>query len=534
MATKPSSKYEHIPYKVLIHSGSPAVYQLIPKKENIGNVERVTLGKKDPNKINKTILLVGETGTGKSTLINALVNYAMGVEWKDDVWFQIVEEEEKKNQSESQTTDVIVYKIFGFEGKTLPYSLTIIDTPGYEDTRRTEEDATIGQRLFQLFCLSGGVHEINAVGLVLKGGENRLSDRLRYIFNSVMSLFGNDMKNIVALITHTCVTPENVLKALKDANFKCAKNKKDQPLYFMFNNCQSTQKTKNNKAALKATWNSTMDQMGQFTAFLKETSPQNLITTVEVLDTRTRLAACIQNLQKRIESTELKETKIKQTLEALETHEEEMKRNVNFTVEVDEPYKDKVPISERRWWALGLNYGGAVTCNVCQENCHNPCPLAWYPEHCEVIKGGCCIVCTGKCPVSVHVKEQWIYESKTRKVKKTLQDLKEKYEQNKEGSESKSSLLENLKKEMEKLQKEKDQLLAESFQHVVKLEQIALNVDSLSTHVHMDFLIEKMKEKGDTEKLQKLEEIKARMEKDKETKAALSYGFGKIKAALMK
>ncbi|XP_037607724.1 uncharacterized protein LOC119477699 [Sebastes umbrosus] len=537
MATNTSSKYD-IPCKVLIPPGSPAVYQLIPKKENIGNVEgitlkRVTLGEKDPNKSNKTILLVGETGTGKSTLINALVNYAMGVEREDEVWFQIVEDEEKKNQSETQTSDVIVYEIFGFEGKTLPYSLTIIDTPGYGDTRGIGEDATVDQRLFQLFRLNDGVHEINAVGLVLKATENRLSDRLRYIFNSVMSLFGKDMeKNIVALVTHSYgLTPENVLQALEDANIKCAKDEEDEPLHFMFNNCQSTQKTKKNKVALKGAWDLTKDQMGQFTDYLKETSPQNLRTTVEVLDTRTRLAACIQNLQERIELTEKKQTEIKQTQEALKKHEQEMKSNEKFTVEVDEPYKVKVPVSEGRWWALWLNHGGAVTCNVCQENCHYPCTLAWYTEHCEVMKGGRCTVCTGKCPASVHVKEKLIYVTKTRKVQKTLQNVKEKYEKNEAGSKSKLSLLETLEKEMEELQKEKDQLLAESFQHVIKLEEIALNVDSLSTHDHVDFLIEKMKEKEDTEKVQKLEEMKGRMEKDKGIKAALSYRFGKIKAA---
>ncbi|XP_074474390.1 uncharacterized protein LOC141757667 [Sebastes fasciatus] len=538
MATNISSKYEHITCKVLIHSGSPAVYQLKPKKENIRNVEgitlkRVTLGKKDPNKTNKTILLVGETGTGKSALINTLVNYAMGVKWEDDVWFQIIEDEEKKKQSESQTTDVIVYEIFGFEGKTLPYSLTIIDTPGYGDTRGTEGDATITQRLFQLFRSSDGVHEINAVGLVLKGGDNRLYDRLRYIFNSVMSLFGNDMeKNIVALVTHSNgVTPENVLEALKDANIKCAKDEEDKPLYFMFDNCQSTQRTKKNKVPLKAAWNLTKDQMGQFTDYLKETSPQNLITTVEVLDARTRLAACIQNLQERMELTELKQREIKQTQEALEKHEEEMKRSIDFKVEVDEPYKVKVPVSEGRWWALWLNHGGATTCNVCEENCHYPCTLAWSPKSCVVIKDGRCTVCTGKCPLSDHVKEKCIYVTKTRKVKKTLQDVKEKYEKNKTGSESKLSLLETLQKEKKKLQEGKDQLLAESFQHVVTLEQIALNVDSLSTHAHVDFLIEKMKEKGDTEKVQKLEEMKARLENDKGLKAAFWYGYGKIKAA---
>ncbi|XP_028457632.1 uncharacterized protein LOC114571057 [Perca flavescens] len=549
--TNTSCKYDNITYKV--QSGSPTVYQLRTKKEKIGTLTRMTLGEKDPNKINKTILLVGETGTGKSTLINTLVNYTMGVEWEDDVWFKIVEEE-KRRQSESQTSDVIVYQIFGFEDKTLPYSLTIIDTPGYGDTRGIEQDEIISQRLLDWFQSEDGVHEINAVGLVVKGSVNQLSDRLSCIFNSVISPFGKNIEeNIVALVTHSDgLTPENVLQALKDANIKCAKDEDDEPVHFMFNNHQKTQKTKKNKVALKAAWDLSMNQMGEFADFLTKQNPQTLMTTVEVMKSQIRLTACIDNMQERIKEIDLKQTEIQQTQEVLKKHEEEMKKNEKFTVEVDEPYKAKQRVvRERRWWALGLNYGGAVCCTVCEENCHYPCTLALYPVQCEVIKDGHCTVCTGKCPASVHVKEEqciycegecsdesrhpknpWIYVTKTRKVQKTLEDIKEKYEKNKAGGEIKLSLLETLEKNMEELQKEKDQLLEKSFQHVVHLEQIALNVNSLSTRVHLDFLIEKMKEKGDAEKERKLEEMKSQMDKKEGIKAALRYKFGKLREAM--
>ncbi|XP_028457914.1 uncharacterized protein LOC114571247 [Perca flavescens] len=526
----------------LIQSGFPTLYQLKPKKEklqpprtkkeNIGTLTRMTLGKKDPNKINKTILLVGETGAGKSTLINALVNYAMGVEWEDDVWFKIVEEE-KRSQSESQTSDVIVYQIFGFESKTLPYSLTIIDTPGYGSTRGIEHDAIIGQRLFDLFRSADGVHEINAVGLVLKASMNRLSDHQRYILDSVISLFGKDIeKNIVVLITHSNgVTPENVLQALEAANIKCARDEKNQPIYFMMDNCQSKEKKMRDTVALRHAWDVTKDQLGEFTEFLKKILPQNLITTVEVLNSQIRLTACINNLQERIKLIDLKQEEIQQTQEALNKHKEEMQNNDKFTVEVDVPYKDKEPIDGGKW--LLVFYEGAVCCTVCEENCHYPgCTLAWYPGHCEVMKDGRCTSCTRKCPASDHVKEKWIYVDKKRKVLYTEEDMKKKYEKVKTEGEKKTSLLETLKKNMEELEKEKDQWLEESFQHLANLEQIALKVNSLSTYVHLDVLIEKMDERGDTKKKKKLEEMKSQMDKDKGIKAVMRYICGQLAATV--
>ncbi|XP_073334745.1 uncharacterized protein [Pagrus major] len=534
--TKGSMKYEDIISKsLLVHSGSPAVYELRPKTEKIGSLRRMTLGEKDLNQTNRTILLVGETGTGKSTLVNALVNYAMGVKWEDEVWFQIVEDE-KRSEIQSQTSDVIVYQIFGFEGKTLPYSLTIIDTPGYGDTRGIKHDDIISQRLLDWFCSEDGVHEFNAVGLVLKASENRLSDRLMYVFDSVVSLFGKNMeKNIVALITHSDGTAyKKALKALEAANIKCAKDEKNQPVHFLFDNCQQEDRTEDTEEELQDGFTNTIKGLKKFTDFLEKTGPQRLKTTEDVLKSRIRLTACIQNLKERIQLTELKQTEIQQTQEALKKHEEEMKNNEKFTVEVDEVYKEKKTISAGgRWWALWLNYEGAVCCTVCEENCHYPgCKLVNRPESCEVMEDGRCTICTKKCLVSAHVKEDWIYVTKTRKVEQILKDMKEKYEKNKEEHENKLSLLENLQREMEKLEKERDQMLEESFQHVVNLEQIALNVDSLSTLVHLDFLIEKMEEKGDTEKIQKLEEMKRRVEEDTGFRAALQYSFNKLTSAV--
>ncbi|XP_059196554.1 uncharacterized protein LOC131977328 [Centropristis striata] len=554
--TNSSSKYDHITCKDLIKSGSPTVWQLIPKKENIGTLTKMTLGERNVTKMNKTILLVGETGTGKSKLINALVNYAMGVKWEDNIWFQIVEDE-KRSQSDSQTSDVMVYQIFGFEDKTLPYSLTIIDTPGYGDTRGTEQDVIVSERLLDLFRSDEGVNEMNAVGLVLKATENRVSDRLRYIFNSVVSLFGKDMeKNIVTLITHSNGRkPTNVLEALEAADIKCARNDENQPVHFLFDNCQEEDRSKGTKY-LQQSDEISMTGLSQFTDFLEKTAPQRLETTVGVLNERIRLAACINNLQERIKFIELKQKAVNKNQESLKRYKQEMESNKEFTIEVKEVYKVKKEVGrERRWWGLWLNYGAAVCCTVCEENCHYPCTLTWSPKHCEVMDDGRCTACTRKCRASVHVKEKqcltcdkkcekskhrntfWIYESKTRTVQKTEQQMKEKYEKGKAESEKSTDLLETLKKEIEELQKEKDECLEEAYQHVLSLEKNALNVNSLSTHVHLDILIEKMKEKGDTEKLeklQKLEEMKKRMDEDKGFKAALSYGLGRLKATFQK
>ncbi|XP_038160692.1 uncharacterized protein LOC119796268 [Cyprinodon tularosa] len=366
-----TTKYKDIISKsILKHPGPPAVYQVKPKKEIIGTLTRLTVGERNLNKTNRTILLVGETGSGKSALVDTLVNYTMGVKMEDEVWFQIVEEEEKESQAESQTSDVIVYDIVG---QSLPFSLTIIDTPGFGDSGGLERDDSVSRRLLALFRSEDGVHEINAVGLVMKATDNRLSDRLMYVLNSVTSLFGKDLEeNIVALITHSDGRkPKNALQALEAANIKSSK---DDFIYFLFDNCQHEDRT-NDTEFLKYSYQTLIKETKNVMIYLQKTKPQPLKTTVEVLKERIRLTACIQNLHQIIKLAELKQREIKQIEAEHIKHEEEMKENENFTIEVDEVYKEKEPIHGGMW--LLVFYEGAVTCSVCEENCHYPgCTIA--------------------------------------------------------------------------------------------------------------------------------------------------------------
>ncbi|KAG5283620.1 hypothetical protein AALO_G00044120 [Alosa alosa] len=142
------------------------IYVLATEKNVLNEtVARWTFGERDNSKKNRIIIIVGETGTGKTTLINTLVNHVLGVKFDDEMWFKISEEDENKKQTDSQTEALTVYDIFEEES---PVSLTIIDTPGYGDSRGPLYDQLITENLFNLFKSEDGVQEVDAICLVLK------------------------------------------------------------------------------------------------------------------------------------------------------------------------------------------------------------------------------------------------------------------------------------------------------------------------------------------------------------------------------
>ncbi|XP_020359439.2 uncharacterized protein LOC109906230 [Oncorhynchus kisutch] len=508
-----SKKQDTIAISTHINSGPPARYQLVTKKQNLddeGLLRRCTFGERDHSKLNKTILIVRETGTGKSTLINAMVNYILGVEWEHKVWFEIIEEE-KGIQSESQTTAITMYEVFGCEGLRVPYSLTIIDTPGYGDTRGIQEDQLISEKLLEMFRSTNGIHQIDAVGLVVKATENRLNDRQKYIFDAVLSIFGKDMeKNIVTLITHSDGRPpKNALGAITRANFPCAKNDRNQPVHFTFNNCQCEVFAEDDEdceeyvSSQKTSWDKGAKSMDKF--FNYKIEPKSVKMTEGVLRERKYLEACVSNLREWIHMVDLKQDEIKQTQEALKEHKNDIEKNNNFTYTVEEPYKEKVPTKE----------GNATTCTVCEENCHYP--GCWWVSNlswCSVMQNNCCTVCTGKCHYTDHVKGYKMYVAKTRQVTRTYEELKNKYEL------EKGNVIIRLQAELEQFTLQNATLVEESYQHLIKLDEIALKSISLSAALHLGFLIDKMKETGETKKVQKLEEMKKRAE---EHKGALDY-----------
>ncbi|XP_050953619.1 uncharacterized protein LOC127155458 [Labeo rohita] len=406
---------------ILVEDGNPAQYRLQTNRDNLDQSKpyrKIAFGDRDRKKPHKIILMVGETGTGKTTLINTMSNYMLGVKREDKVWFEITDDQSDQTSSHSQTSRITVYGFYPQDSNT---DLTIIDSPGYGDMRGTNLDKQIAESLLSLSESAEEIHEIHVVCLVIKSTQNRLHERQIYIFDAVQALFGSDTaENIVLLFTHSDgMRPKNALMAIKEAKIKCALNNKNQPVVFLFNNCQSDADDEEYETIQKQSWDLSYKGIAGLFNFLDNNRPKTLKMTRDVLQKRKQLEANIRNIQSRVQTIELKQNELKQTQAALEQHKKNIRKNYEY--EVDVIYKEKVDIDR----SMAKK---ATCCTVCEENCHYPgcwwiSGLSW----CSVMEDDHCTVCTNKCHYSKHVKEAKIYVTKTKREKMTCEDLMKKY-----------------------------------------------------------------------------------------------------------
>lgn len=453
----------------------------------------------EEHKINKTILLVGQTGSGKTTLINTMVNYMIGVKFEDKVWFQITEEQQKV-QTESQTSSVTVYQV---HIKGNPISLTIIDTPGYGDTRGQEHDKAITDNLRKLFESYGGIDTIDAVGLVVKSSENRLTDFQTYIFNSVLSLFGADIENnIVILMTYSDgLTPTDALAAIK-REVKCAMDKDGYPVYFLFNNRQCEKYKERQTKQYEQIWNTGKDSMDEFFEFLQSVQGQSLKMTGDVLQMRKQAEACLRDLMSSIDLVKREEKELKDIKRIVKENKKNLDNNKNFTFEIERTVVEKVPVKNH----FQNCDEEATCCKLCKKNCHFPgCTWVKKLNWCSVMSHGKCTVCG--CSYVDHVKEHKLYMPITRKVRDTDEGLKKKY---KDIHGKSMGMQQNIEEQLQAKKGEMSKLLDKAYNLITHLDEIALQKEPLDILKDINVLIKNLRDTNQLEKANKLEEIQNR------------------------
>ncbi|CAF3955339.1 unnamed protein product [Rotaria sp. Silwood2] len=188
------------------------------------------------------ILLIGETGVGKSTFINAFINYltfntlqqaksnqpvalipvSFLITTGDNFQEHIVkfgafdnstnEDFNHPGQSVTQYCRSYLFAVNHIIGK----KLRIIDTPGFGDTRGLDQDNMNMQRILEKIC---DLTHLDAVCFLLKPNESRLHIFFRTCLTQILDLLGsNARQNMIFCFTNarsTFYTPGNTAPLLR-------------------------------------------------------------------------------------------------------------------------------------------------------------------------------------------------------------------------------------------------------------------------------------------------------------------------------
>uniref|UniRef100_A0A3Q2W371 AIG1-type G domain-containing protein n=1 Tax=Haplochromis burtoni TaxID=8153 RepID=A0A3Q2W371_HAPBU len=476
----------------------PSVYKLPLEEEDmdIDGFRRYIFGKESMRQ-NRTIMLLGATGSGKSTLINGMINYIVGVEWNDGFRFKLVDEDPTSSQAHSQTSEVTVYEIHHQEGFKIPFSMTIVDTPGFGDTRGVARDKEITEQIRRLFTSPNGVSEIDAVCFVTQASLARLTATQRYVFDSVLSIFGKDVaENIEMLVTFADGKEPPVLEAITVSAVPCPKNELGLPVHFKFNNSALFADNRRNRDCEEdfdeddasfdeMFWKMGAKSMEKFFTALGKMETKSLLMTKEVLKERKQLETAIEGLQPQVRTGLAKLEEIKTTKEKIKEYEAVITSNENFEIEVDVIKPVQKPITEK---------GAFITnCQKCSITCHYPCAIAQDSEKrgcASMDMNGMCTVCPGKCIWSVHFNQKYSWEYVQVKEKQTVQELKRKYETANKEKMTVQELIERQEEEIVHLQDTVVSLIDQSAQCITRLQEISLRPNPLTTPEYIDMMIE--------------------------------------------
>lgn len=479
----------------------------------------------------KVLLLVGATGSGKTTLINAMVNHIMRVEYHDHFRLKLIDDPEDISQTHSVTKDISSYTIHHESGFAIPFTLTIIDTPGFGDTAGVERDKVIVQLIKEFFSIEGGINHLNGVGFVCQAGSPRLTSTQRYIINSIFALFGNDVKDNIFLLCTFCDDAEpSVIKAVKEA-VRLPVEK-----YYKFNNSALYALNSNKMSELysEICTESFKDLFSKFQTI----KPVSLMRTQEVMRMREEIETIANSLQENIQEGMSLIENLKKECKTLEENRLAIKKKgKNFEYEVDENVKVKVDLEKGKF---------TTNCKKCQVTCHYPCTLKNDEEKfkCDAMmpakaKGifdylysifkwewsntehdTYCNVCPGHCRWNQHCNAsfKWVRMEK-RKRKKTMKENFQKFlkalEADDDSIEPESVVIQGIKNEI-------DEQFDTVFKEILKvkackeeLDKIALIPNYLNDEEYIKLLIEaelQEKKEGYNMRIKQLEALKERAE----------------------
>ena len=159
---------------------------------------------------------MGSADSGKTILINALINYVCKVEWDDNFQFQLIQEH-------PATTRVTVYDIHHADGFRIPFSLTIVDISGYGQVRNMSSNRRVNAAIRQQLMEVDGAKSLRDVDMVVfVAHASQPCPEVVLMLDLVRSVFDGDVtENVSYFFTSADSQVPPMLSTIKGSNLLC-------------------------------------------------------------------------------------------------------------------------------------------------------------------------------------------------------------------------------------------------------------------------------------------------------------------------
>ncbi|KAJ6666729.1 hypothetical protein lerEdw1_020453, partial [Lerista edwardsae] len=475
-----------------VRPGPPSVHTL-PLERSVfsptSSCLQYRLGKADPQPLHRVVLLLGETGAGKSALVDGMLNYILGVQWEDNVRFSVAHGRAAGSQEASPTEQLTAYEISRDPGLQIPYSLTIIDTPGFGGARGMGRDRAVLEQVREFFSAQGVTDHIDAVCFVVQASQLHLTPSQKHVFNAMLSVFGSNIQdNVCTLVTFAEGQPAPVLEAVKGGKVPCAQGADGAPVHFLFNNAAqfaSNVPAEEHRCRLHRTfWQRGARSMEQFFQFLNGLQSQYLTLQSSALNERRELAAAVQGAKPPIRRALVKWEELSRIRRGLEKHQHDPEAGQDFECTLQRAVPVMLDVSSAGY--------STTNCQQCHVTCHYPCQLLGDSDKwmCFAMDGaGRCTVCPGRCPWGAHVSQghRWDYWIKTER--RSYAQLEEEYRAAGRGQVAEEKAFAWVLQESRKADAAFEDLVWKFCHHLRRLQSVALQPGSMTRLEFIDLLI---------------------------------------------
>lgn len=220
------------------------------------------------------ILLIGETGSGKSTLVNYLTNFFLGgslYHLKIAIptkYYAVTENFEHSERDIEDSTKSQTIKPIEYDFKSDELQFSFIDTPGLCDTASTQNDE---DHITKILAAAEEAGTLAAIMIVINGTRSRATVDLSHSLNEMKSFVPDCLLDNLMIVLTNCnrATANFELKQLKPWKIL------DDNVFYMNNSALSKpqelwSKDEKLKQTIENEWTASMETMEQIKLRLKQ------------------------------------------------------------------------------------------------------------------------------------------------------------------------------------------------------------------------------------------------------------------------